>query len=135
MPSALIQLVEHGQLERHNYDRLRWMLVCGRGFPCKYLRRLVQQIPHATYSNLYGPTETNVCTYYHVQSSDVAPDRTEPVPIGKACANTEVFALDRPGQGGAAGSGRRTVRPQFDGHERLLGKARLDGCHGAAESP
>jgi amino acid adenylation domain-containing protein len=98
VPSALIQLVEHGQLERHNYDRLRWILFAGEVFPCKYLRRLVQQIPQAAYCNLYGPTETNVCTYYHVQSSDVAPDRTEPVPIGKACANTEVFALDDPGR-------------------------------------
>lgn len=98
VPSALIQLVEHGQLERHNYDKLRWMLFAGEVFPCKYLRRLVQYIPHAAYSNLYGPTETNVCTYYHVQSSDVAPERTEPVPIGKACANTEVFALDQDGR-------------------------------------
>lgn len=98
VPSALIQLVEHGQLERRDYGRLRWVLFAGEVFPCKYLRRLVQQIPQARYSNLYGPTETNVCTYYHVQSSDVAPDRTEPVPIGKACANTEVFALDEQGR-------------------------------------
>ena len=98
VPSALIQLVEHGHLERHNYDGLRWVLFAGEVFPIKYLRRLVQQIPQAAYSNLYGPTETNVCTYYHVQSSDVAPDRTEPVPIGKACANTEVFALDEQGR-------------------------------------
>ena len=98
VPSALIQLVEHGHLERHNYDRLRWILFAGEVFPIKYLRRLVEQIPHATYSNLYGPTETNVCSYYHVQASDVAPERTEPVPIGKACANTEVFALDEQGR-------------------------------------
>ena len=98
VPSALIQLVEHGHLERHNYDQLRWILFAGEVFPCKYLRGLVRLIPQAAYSNLYGPTETNVCTYYHVQSSDVAPERTEPVPIGKACANTEVFALDDQGR-------------------------------------
>jgi amino acid adenylation domain-containing protein len=98
VPSALIQLVEHGQLERHDYNQLRWILFAGEVFPCKYLRRLVQQIPRAAYCNLYGPTETNVCTYYHVQAADVAPERTEPVPIGKACANTEVFALDDQGR-------------------------------------
>jgi amino acid adenylation domain-containing protein len=94
VPSALIQLVEHGQLTHCNFEQLRWILFAGEVFPCKYLRRLVQLIPAAAYCNLYGPTETNVCTYYHVQPEDIAPGRTQPVPIGKACANTEVFALD-----------------------------------------
>ena len=94
VPSALVQLVESGQLEKYDYQRLRTLLFAGEVFPIKYLRELVRQIPHPTYYNLYGPTETNVCTYYKVKPSDVAADRTEPVPIGAACANTEVFALD-----------------------------------------
>ncbi len=125
VPSALIQLVEHGQLERHNYDKLRWMLFAGEVFPCKYLRRLVQYIPHAAYSNLYGPTETNVCTYYHVQSSDVAPDRTEPVPIGKACANTEVFALDPDG---------RVVPPGEEGELYVRSSTVMKGYWGRPDS-
>lgn len=125
VPSALIQLVEHGQLERHNYDKLRWMLFAGEVFPCKYLRRLVQYIPHAAYSNLYGPTETNVCTYYHVQSSDVAPDRTEPVPIGKACANTEVFALDQDG---------RVVPPGQEGELYVRSSTVMKGYWGRPDS-
>lgn len=125
VPSALIQLVEHGQLERHNYDKVRWMLFAGEVFPCKYLRRLVQQIPHAAYSNLYGPTETNVCTYYHVQSSDVAPERTEPVPIGKACANTEVFALDQDG---------RVVPPGQEGELYVRSSTVMKGYWGRPDS-
>ncbi len=125
VPSALIQLVEHGQLERHNYDKLRWMLFAGEVFPCKYLRRLVQYIPHAAYSNLYGPTETNVCTYYHVQSSDVAPERTEPVPIGKACANTEVFALDQDG---------RVVPPGQEGELYVRSSTVMKGYWGRPDS-
>ena len=98
VPSALTQLVEHGQLERYSYNHLRLILFAGEVFPCKYLRKLAQRIPQASYCNLYGPTETNVCTYYWVQESDLSPDRTEPVAIGKACANTEVFALDDHGK-------------------------------------
>lgn len=94
VPSALIQLVEHGKLESIDYKRLRLILFAGEVFPIKYLRQVVRGIPHATYYNLYGPTETNVCTYYRVKESDMAPERTEPVPIGAACANTEVFAVD-----------------------------------------
>jgi amino acid adenylation domain-containing protein len=93
VPSALIQLVEHGQLERHNYERLRTVLFAGEVFPIKYLRQLVRALPQAEYYNLYGPTETNVCTYYQVQPSDLEESRTQPVSIGKACANMEVFAI------------------------------------------
>ena len=37
------------------------------------------------------PTETNVCTYYPLKE---IPEDSTPIPIGKACANTEVFALN-----------------------------------------
>ena len=44
------------------------------------------------YVNLYGPTEVTVdCTYYIVDR-EFADD--EPVPIGRACRNMEVFLLD-----------------------------------------
>ena len=98
VPSALIQLVERGRLDANKYDRLRKILFAGEVFPIKYLRQLVQAIPHPDYYNLYGPTETNVCTYYKVRPSDVEPERTEPVPIGKACANTAVIAIDDQGR-------------------------------------
>jgi acyl-coenzyme A synthetase/AMP-(fatty) acid ligase len=57
----------------------------------------VEIIPQAEYYNLYGPTETNVCTFYEVRSEDVAPEKTDAVPIGKACENIEVFALREDG--------------------------------------
>jgi acyl-CoA synthetase (AMP-forming)/AMP-acid ligase II len=76
---------------------LRIILFAGEVFPIKYLRQLVAAIPHAVYYNLYGPTETNVCTYYPVQPKDLDPDCTQPVPIGIACENLEVFAVDEEG--------------------------------------
>jgi acyl-coenzyme A synthetase/AMP-(fatty) acid ligase len=91
VPSALTRLVLYGELGRHQFSSLRQVLFAGEVFPIKYLRLLRAAIPHATYYNLYGPTETNVCTYYRV--GEIAPERTEPIPIGTACANTEVFAV------------------------------------------
>ena len=73
---------------------MRTVLFAGEVFPIKYLRQLVAAIPDADYYNLYGPTETNVCTYYRVQPQDLTPDCTEPVPIGIACENIEVFAVN-----------------------------------------
>lgn len=111
VPSALIQLVERGHLENNDYSQLRTVLFAGEVFPLKYLRKLVEAIPHPAYYNLYGPTETNVCTYYKVQPSDLDADRSEPVPIGKACANTEVIAVDDQGTPvGPGGEGELYVR-------------------------
>jgi amino acid adenylation domain-containing protein len=98
VPSVLSLMVNYADLRAHDLSRLRTILFAGEVFPIKYLRQLVAAIPHADYYNLYGPTETNVCTYYQVRPEDLAPERTVPVPIGIACENTEVFAVDEQGR-------------------------------------
>jgi amino acid adenylation domain-containing protein len=96
VPSALILMLTHLDLRELPLDQLRLILFAGEVFPVKYLRQLHEALPRARLANLYGPTETNVCTYYEVE--DVPADRTEPFPIGRACENTEVFALDEAGR-------------------------------------
>lgn len=97
VPSILSFMASYGKLSAHDFSALRVILFAGEVFPIKYLRKLAAAIPHAACFNLYGPTETNVCTYYRVQPQDLAPERSQPVPIGQACANMEVFALDDAG--------------------------------------
>ena len=49
-------------------------------------------LPNALFANLYGPTEiTDVCAFYKV---DRAFKDDELLPIGKACANTELLVFD-----------------------------------------
>jgi amino acid adenylation domain-containing protein len=94
VPSALTLLArtlpEPGAL-----PTLRTVVFAGEVFPTKELRRLRELVPDAALWNLYGPTETNVCTYYRV--TDLPEDHV-PIPIGRACENTEVFALRDDGQ-------------------------------------
>ena len=92
VPSALTRLVLYGQLERHAFPKLRTILFAGEVFPVNYLRQLMELVPHAGYHNLYGPTETNVCTWYTVPLLDS--ERTEPISIGKGCANSEILILN-----------------------------------------
>jgi len=94
VPSILTMMINYGRLADHDLSNLRTVLFAGEVFPIKYLRQLVELIPHPEFFNLYGPTETNVCTYYHVQPHDLEASRTEPVPIGVACDNMEVFAIN-----------------------------------------
>lgn len=98
VPSVLSMMVNFGNLSGHDLSMLRLVLFAGEVFPIKYLRQLVAAVPKAEYYNLYGPTETNVCTYYKVSVEDLGEDRTDPVPIGVACENMEVFALDDAGE-------------------------------------
>jgi amino acid adenylation domain-containing protein len=109
VPSALTRLVLYGNLAQVDLSQLRAVLFAGEVFPVKYLRQLMTLIPHATYHNLYGPTETNVCTWYTVSPLD--PERTEPISIGKGCANSEILLLNEDNQRVAAGeTGELCVR-------------------------
>jgi L-proline---[L-prolyl-carrier protein] ligase len=90
VPSALIALA--GAAEPADLVSLRTVLFAGEVFPMKHLRRLRDLVPDAVLANLYGPTETNVCTYHAVEGE--LPDGDEPLPIGRACENQEVVVLD-----------------------------------------
>jgi len=92
VPSALVLLLLHGNLKPERVPHLRTILFAGEVFPMKYLRQLADLLPHIDLYNLYGPTETNVCTYYRVDRQKLK--MQDKLPIGKACGNTEVFAVD-----------------------------------------
>lgn len=102
VPFALIQLLERGNLQALDLSSLRWILFAGEVFPVKHLRRLMETLPHVRFSNLYGPAETNVCTYYHVPEPPPA-STDEPVPIGRPCANVEALVVDEQGRDVPAG--------------------------------
>jgi len=94
VPSVLIQLVLSGHLKEKDLSHLRTILFAGEVFPTQYLRMLMEMVPHAHYYNLYGPTETNVCTYYHVKSLPIS---EEPIPIGKPCDGQKIYIIDEEG--------------------------------------
>ena len=83
-PSILALLTEHGALDRPGFTAPRLVLFAGEVFPVAPLRRLRALWPLATMWNLYGPTETNVCTAYPIPTT-IPADRTDPYPIGQVC--------------------------------------------------
>ncbi len=91
VPTALVQLSLRGDLEARDLRSIRWVLFAGENFPEKHLRRLMQQLPDARFSHVYGSTEVNVCTYYHLPDAD---HLSGPLPIGKACSNSSTLVVD-----------------------------------------
>jgi L-proline---[L-prolyl-carrier protein] ligase len=77
------------------------VLFAGAMFPTSRLRLLMSLIPHARFANLYGPTETNVCTWYDVPP--LSADETEPIPIGRPIPGVETFAVTDDGRLAGAG--------------------------------
>jgi amino acid adenylation domain-containing protein len=96
VPSILSAIATRTRLANYDLSALRLVLFAGEVFPTKYLRALMEALPRPEYFNLYGPTETNVCTYHKIQA--LSPSETEPVPIGKAIEGIEVFAIDAEGR-------------------------------------
>ena len=77
--------------------KLRHIMFSGEVMPIKMLNIWRENVPDATYVNLYGPTEiTCNCMYYIV---DRPFDLTEALPLGVPFANEDVMVLnenDRP---------------------------------------
>jgi amino acid adenylation domain-containing protein len=102
-PSILSLLAQFGKLEQRDYSSLRLVLFAGEVFPIKYLKLLKSLWRHPRYFNLYGPTETNVCTFYEVPQA-IPESQVEPVPIGKACPYCEPLVVDELGNEVARGN-------------------------------
>jgi amino acid adenylation domain-containing protein len=101
-PSALALLAEFGDLGKRDYSSLRLVLFAGEVFPVKHLRNLVALWPAPEYYNLYGPTETNVCTFARIPTP-IPAERSVPYPIGFACSHCRPLLLDNDGHDVAAG--------------------------------
>jgi amino acid adenylation domain-containing protein len=94
VPYALIQLELHGGLERYDWSSLRWVLFGGEPMSVKHLRSLMSRWPGARFANVYGPTETNGCTY-HVLPGLPPADAT--LPIGRLNDGVERLIIDETG--------------------------------------
>jgi len=102
-PSALMMIVQFGELEASDSSSLRLVTFGGEVFPPRHLRSLQRHWKSAEYFNLYGPTEiTTACTFARVPSN-VPENRESPYPIGFACAHCQTLVLDESGREVAEG--------------------------------
>ncbi len=107
VPGVLVRLLE-ADLDPWDLSRLRTVLFAGEVFPVAPLARLMTQLPGARFANLYGPTETNVVSWYEVPAPP-----TEELPIGRSASGA-------------------TLRVE-DGELWVAGPSLLTGYHGDPE--
>ncbi|MCA9890576.1 MAG: AMP-binding protein, partial [Anaerolineae bacterium] len=94
VPFALTQLLLRGALDDRDLSSLRWILYGGEPFPLDQLKALMERLPNARVSNVYGPAEVNQCTYYHIPSPDDWPDDLKTIPLGEIWDNAEALIVD-----------------------------------------
>ncbi|MBA3806775.1 MAG: amino acid adenylation domain-containing protein [Solirubrobacterales bacterium] len=131
VPSALIALVLRGELEQTPLPALRVVIFAGEVFPAKYLARLVEVLPLPRYLNFYGPTETNVCTWYEVPPGAAL---LEDLPIGRPLPDVGAEILREDGSPAAEGelgelviSGPTVMHGYWNDAERTARTLHVDG--------
>ena len=134
-PSILALLTQYGGLDRPDFPAPRLVLFAGEVFPIRPLRRLRSLWPAASFWNLYGPTETNVCTAFRLPAA-IPDDRIEAFPIGNACPPLRARVVNEQGVDAAVGnvgelviSGPGVMRGYF-GQPELTARAFLRDIDG-----
>lgn len=92
VPSALCLITKFNMLSAVELPFLRKILFAGEVMPTKHLNLWRKYLPNALYANLFGPTEITDIGIYYIVDREFRDD--EPVPIGNACRNVDVFVLD-----------------------------------------
>ncbi|MBI5584190.1 MAG: amino acid adenylation domain-containing protein [Deltaproteobacteria bacterium] len=92
-PSILSLLAQFAKNLEQDFSSVRQVLFAGEVFPVVHLRTLKRRVPRPRYFNLYGPTETNVCTWYEIPA-EIPEERTDPYPIGKVSSSLAGRVVD-----------------------------------------
>jgi amino acid adenylation domain-containing protein len=93
VPSVLNYMAKFDVVGFNDFPALRRLLWCGEVFPTTALMYWMKRLPHVSFTNLYGPTETTIASsYYTVPACPV--DSSETIPIGKACDGENLMVLD-----------------------------------------
>jgi len=93
VPSVLSYMARFDVVKHHDFPHLKRLLWCGDVFSAGSLIYWMKRLPHVSFTNLYGPTETTIASSYYTVADCPANDR-DPIPIGTACPGEELLVLD-----------------------------------------
>jgi len=92
VPTIMVNISNMNLLPSVDLNSLKLVWFAGEVFPTKQFNYWKRHLTHSTFANLYGPIEITLdCTYFIVDR-DLRDD--EPLPIGKACKNTDILILN-----------------------------------------
>jgi acyl-coenzyme A synthetase/AMP-(fatty) acid ligase len=75
------------------FETLERVIWCGEVLPTPVLVHWMRRVRSASFTNLYGPTETTIASSFHTVPA-CPTDETAAIPIGRPCAGEELRVLD-----------------------------------------
>jgi non-ribosomal peptide synthetase component F len=93
VPSLLKYMAEFDVVRPGDFPSLKRLLWCGETLPAATLQYFMDRLPHVTFTNLYGPTETTIASSYYTVPCRPADTKAD-VPIGRACAGEYLMILN-----------------------------------------
>jgi amino acid adenylation domain-containing protein len=93
VPSTFTYMMRADAIREGDFPVLERIIWCGEVLPPAVLAHWMRRVPHCTYTNLYGPTETTIASSYFTVRA-IPEDETAAIPIGTPCAGEEIHVLD-----------------------------------------
>lgn len=93
VPSALQYMAKFDVIGFNDFPDLKRLLWCGEVLPTGSLIYWMKRLPHVSFTNLYGPTETTIASSYYTVPNCPESD-TSAIPIGTACDGEALLVLD-----------------------------------------
>ncbi|MBV8941528.1 MAG: AMP-binding protein, partial [Solirubrobacterales bacterium] len=92
VPSTFSYMVRGDAIRDGDFPLLKRIIWCGEVLPPAVLAHWMRRVPHCTYTNLYGPTETTIASSYFTVTQ--IPQADVPIPIGTPCGGEAIHVLD-----------------------------------------
>jgi amino acid adenylation domain-containing protein len=93
VPSLLSYMAKFDVVRFNDFPSLRRLLWCGEVFAPPALRYWMARLPHVTFTNLYGPTETTIASSFYTVPRCPEDDGTA-IPIGTPCEGEKLLVLN-----------------------------------------
>jgi amino acid adenylation domain-containing protein len=93
VPAILHYMAKFNVIEFGDFPALKRAMWCGEALSTAVLIHWMKRLPHVTFTNLYGPTETTIASSYYTVPGCPDDERT-PIPIGTACDGEDLLVLD-----------------------------------------
>ena len=93
VPSVLNLMAKFDVVRHNDFPSLRRLLWCGEVFPTPPLIYWMKRLPHISFTNLYGPTETTIASSYYTVPT-CPEDEKAAIPIGTACDGESLLVLN-----------------------------------------
>lgn len=94
VPSVLAYMAKFDAVGEGDFPALKRVLWGGEALPTLVLVHWMRRLPHVSFTNLYGPTETTITSSSYTVPG-VPEDETAPLSIGTACDGEELLVLDQ----------------------------------------